>query len=63
MTRPANLFKEIEVLRTLDHLSKEDFRNLVRNSLNQWNIFENLFLGDEPRRTIGREMIGNFSTN
>ena len=26
MTRPANLFKEIEVLRTLDQLSKEDFR-------------------------------------
>ena len=26
MTRPANLFKEIEVLRTLDTLSKEDFR-------------------------------------
>ena len=27
MTRPANLFKEIEVLRTLDNFSKEEYRN------------------------------------
>ena len=38
MTRPANLFKEIEVLRTLDELTKEEFRKFGSTSLNQWEI-------------------------
>ena len=43
MTRPANLFKEIEVLRTLDQLSKEDFRKFgSRFFESMGDIFESL---------------------
>ena len=43
MTRPANLFKEIEVLRTLDTLSKEDFRKFGSKFFESMgDIFESL---------------------
>ena len=43
MTRPANLFKEIEVLRTLDQLSKEDFRKFGSKFFESMgDIFESL---------------------
>ena len=43
MTRPANLFKEIEVLRTLDQLSKEDFRKFGSTFFESMgDIFESL---------------------
>ena len=43
MTRPANLFKEIEVLRTLDQLSKEEFRKFGSTFFESMgDIFESL---------------------
>ena len=43
MTRPANLFKEIEVLRTLDELTKEEFRKFGSTFFESMgDIFESL---------------------
>ena len=65
MTRPANLFKEIEVLRTLDELTKEEFRKFGSTFFESMgDIFESLLsLEMNQQTTIGRKMIGDYSTS
>ena len=53
MTRPANLFKEIEVLRTLDELTKEEFRKFGSTFFESMgDIFESLLSLEMNQQTV-----------